>query len=286
MKITKHMLKRLIQEELLREDAASDAARARVLTKRAQNPEDPLHTPKELGSLSTMTADQRKQKEVELKDVQAKLKEQKGYLAKAEQYLSTLSPRAMARSYVEKKIVQLEESIYYLESQENSLVRDLDLGELEWPGNEEEADEDYMYPPRVPSSTTPGGKPYGRRYSGLEEQARITKHMLKRLVEQGLQEAGFQMAPGTDEGDPEYGEQITGQLYDYGIDQGKLKPAKKLAKSEDEMDFDEDEVVVDPTVTDLRSMADPYGRAIATVRENRLFKNVLQQMIMQEMQRM
>ena len=196
MKITKRMLKQLIREELLHEDAASDQARAAELARRAsrggrpgraiginsREDADPLHTRKELGSLSTMTAEERKEKEAEFKDVQAKLKKHQNYLAEAEQYLSKLNPRAIARPRVEEKIAQLRQSISFLEDDETRLARDLDLGDLEWPGNEGEASEDYMYPPRGPSSPTPAGKPYGRRFPGLEEQTRITKNKLKQLI--------------------------------------------------------------------------------------------------------
>jgi len=200
MKITKRMLKQLIREELLHEDAASDQARAAELARRAsrggnwegeykigaatvgREDADPLHTRKELGSLSTMTAEERKEKEAEFKDVQAKLKKHQNYLAEAEQYLSKLNPRAIARPRVEEKIAQLRQSISSMEDDEARLARDLDLGDLEWPGNEGEASEDYMYPPRGPSSPTPAGKPHGRRFPGLEEQTRITKNKLKQLI--------------------------------------------------------------------------------------------------------
>ena len=208
MKITKRILKQLIREELLHEDAASDQARAAELARRAGAPgkevnwehpglagisrelrgdteEDPLHTPKELGSLSTMTGPMRRQKEMELKDLQAKLKKHQGYLAAAEQYLAKLNPRAIARPRVEEKIAQLRQSISWLTDDETSLVRDLDLGKLEWPESDSAPrGKDYMYPPRGPSSPTPAGKPFGRRFPGLEEQTRITKKMLKQLIKE------------------------------------------------------------------------------------------------------
>ena len=49
------------------------------------------------------------------------------------------------------------------------------------------------------------------------------------------------------------------------------------------MEFDEEDVMVDPSATDLRSMGAPYGQAIATVRENRITKNALHSMILEEL---
>jgi len=111
----------------------------------------------------------------------------------------------------------------------------------------------------------------------------ITKRMIKKLVEQELQETGFKMAPGSLESDPVPGPQVTGPEYDYDIGPADLEGPLRGREDVEAMEFDEEDVMVDPSATDLRSMGAPYGQAIATVRENRITKNALHSMILEEL---
>jgi len=127
-----------------------------------------------------------------------------------------------------------------------------------------------------------GGRPRVPEQPLMERSTKITKNMLKRLVEQELQETGFQMAPGSDESGPE-GEPITGQLYDYGVED----TGEPGAEEEEEMDFggDGDTLAVEPKLN-LYSMGRPGsegGPPVASF-EGRVSKQTLQQMILEEMQ--
>ena len=117
--------------------------------------------------------------------------------------------------------------------------------------------------------------------------------MIRQLAAQELQEAGFRMAPGALQSHPE-GEPITGPEYKYGLSDKHL--ARLGANTDlypniqnveldadEEFDFaDEDEAIQgDAAVLRVSPVTEP--RLYADIKENKLTKNTLHHMILEEL---